>query len=412
MGPSNGGVTQKVDIRFPLSFYFRIANQIINQAKVYRDEKNLLDLYITLNRYSRLVSEIIPQHPNYSTYSTKERLHHKKILKKFAQEMETLKPKLGKKLDEINRQHAEKPKNSGNDSHLTSQTHIQRDVVGKDKFYEGVEDRSDRKFSTNCVFTARRGSTQRCISAENVVLASAIKAEAQTSHDINVHVVTQSSPSPILSCIQSAPHAAHVSHISVADSRNKNSKSSFEGSVSKAIHDVHISVRLMEDFLELARANTDNDLETCGVLGAFLKNRTFYVTTLIIPKQESTSSTCQTLNEEEIYAVHDEKSLFPVGWIHTHPSQSCFMSSIDLHTHYSYQVMLPEALAIVMAPTDATRSYGIFRLSDPVGTSVLKECQERGFHPHQEPADGSPIYEDCSNVYINPNLRFEIIDLR
>eukprot|EP00268_Persea_americana_P024831 TRINITY_DN24216_c0_g1_i2.p1 TRINITY_DN24216_c0_g1~~TRINITY_DN24216_c0_g1_i2.p1 ORF type:complete len:146 (+),score=16.17 TRINITY_DN24216_c0_g1_i2:466-903(+) len=115
------------------------------------------------------------------------------------------------------------------------------------------------------------------------------------------------------------------------------------------------SVRLMEDFLELARANTDNDLETCGVLGAFLKNRTFYVTTLIIPKQESTSSTCQTLNEEEIYAVHDEKSLFPVGWIHTHPSQSCFMSSIDLHTHYSYQVMLPEALAIVMAPTDATR---------------------------------------------------------
>lgn len=24
---------------------------------------------------------------------------------------------------------------------------------------------------------------------------------------------------------------------------------------------------------------------------------------------------CQTLNEEEIYAVHDEKSLFPVGWI-------------------------------------------------------------------------------------------------
>eukprot|EP00268_Persea_americana_P024832 TRINITY_DN24216_c0_g1_i3.p1 TRINITY_DN24216_c0_g1~~TRINITY_DN24216_c0_g1_i3.p1 ORF type:complete len:152 (+),score=28.51 TRINITY_DN24216_c0_g1_i3:358-813(+) len=144
MGLSNGGVTQKVDIRFPLSFYFRIANQIINQAKVYRDEKNLLDLYITLNRYSRLVSEIIPQHPNYSTYSTKERLHHKKILKKFAQEMETLKPKLGKKLDEINRQHAEKPKNSGNDSHLTSQTHIQRDVVGKDKFYEGVEDRSDR----------------------------------------------------------------------------------------------------------------------------------------------------------------------------------------------------------------------------------------------------------------------------
>lgn len=139
------------------------------------------------------------------------------------------------------------------------------------------------------------------------------------------------------------------------------------------------------------------------------KNSTFYVTTLIVPKQESTSNSvswltpvwitmrmhsiiiemkpwlffldfqCQALHEEEIYALQDELSLFPLGWIHvrtnisplssfslprssccveipclsniyfflivfwskspqTHPSQSCFMSSIDLHTQYSYQV--------------------------------------------------------------------------
>ncbi|MQM12425.1 hypothetical protein Taro_045343 [Colocasia esculenta] len=96
----------------------------------------------------------------------------------------------------------------------------------------------------------------------------------------------------------------------------------------------------------------------------------------------------------------------------THPSQSCFMSSIDLHTQYSYQVMLPEAVAIVMAPKDASKSYGVFRITDPGGTTILKQCQESGFHLHQEPSDGTPIYEDCSNVYINPNLRFEVIDLR
>uniref|UniRef100_A0A3N7FQS5 MPN domain-containing protein n=1 Tax=Populus trichocarpa TaxID=3694 RepID=A0A3N7FQS5_POPTR len=88
----------------------------------------------------------------------------------------------------------------------------------------------------------------------------------------------------------------------------------------------------------------------------------------------------------------------------THPSQSCFMSSIDLHTHFSYQAMVPEAFAIVMAPTDQSRSYGIFRLSDPGGMSVLKECEESGFHPHGEPADGSPIYEHCANVFTNTNL--------
>ena len=34
----------------------------------------------------------------------------------------------------------------------------------------------------------------------------------------------------------------------------------------------------------------------------------------------------------------------------THPSQTSFMSSVDLHTHCSYQLMLEEAIAIVCAP--------------------------------------------------------------
>lgn len=34
----------------------------------------------------------------------------------------------------------------------------------------------------------------------------------------------------------------------------------------------------------------------------------------------------------------------------THPSQTAFLSSVDLHTHCSYQLMMPEAVAIVCAP--------------------------------------------------------------
>ncbi|KAF9673457.1 hypothetical protein SADUNF_Sadunf10G0026400 [Salix dunnii] len=205
---------------------------------------------------------------------------------------------------------------------------------------------------------------------------------------ITVHTVTQTSPCPILSFVEKAPKCAHVSLIPVADS---DQRSCNQPSGSRVLQDVHISAQLMEHFLELARENTEKDLETCGILGAFL---------------------CEAVKEEEFFAIQNEHSLFPVGWIHTHPSQSCFMSSIDLHTHYSYQAMVPEAFAIVMAPTDKSRSYGIFRLSDPGGMSVLKECEESGFHPHGEPADGSPIYEHCTNVYTNTNLRFEIFDLR
>ncbi|KAI3936855.1 hypothetical protein MKW92_033565, partial [Papaver armeniacum] len=83
-------------------------------------------------------------------------------------------------------------------------------------------------------------------------------------------------------------------------------------------------VSMMDAFLRLAQANTKKNLETCGVLAGKLKNKVFHITTLIIPKQE------------------------------THPSQTFLMSSVDLHTHHSYQIMLPEAIAIVMAPTDTS----------------------------------------------------------
>jgi len=59
-----------------------------------------------------------------------------------------------------------------------------------------------------------------------------------------------------------------------------------------------------------------------------------------------------------------------------------------------------------------SRSCGLFRLADPEGMNILKNCQETGFHLHKEPDNGNPVYEHCSNVYRNSNLRFEIFDLR
>ncbi|XP_056165427.1 AMSH-like ubiquitin thioesterase 2 isoform X2 [Syzygium oleosum] len=205
---------------------------------------------------------------------------------------------------------------------------------------------------------------------------------AYKCHHVHVQPVTQSFPSPALSFIEDSTEERHLSRVKGAecDSTHSNSRKN-----------LHISACLMEEFLELAKENTDKDLETCGILGAFL---------------------CLAKNEEEVFAIQHEHSLIPVGWIHTHPSQSCFMSSIDLHTQYSYQVMVPEAFAIVVAPTDASRSYGMFRISEPGGMNVLRECRETGFHTHRETADGAPIYEHCANVYTNSNLRFEVFDLR
>ncbi|KAI9262485.1 hypothetical protein EDC94DRAFT_608264 [Helicostylum pulchrum] len=145
---------------------------------------------------------------------------------------------------------------------------------------------------------------------------------------------------------------------------------------------------LQSRFLSIANNNTRNKIETCGILAGTLKNNILKITTLIIPKQTGTPDTCTTENEEDLFDIQDKHDLLTFGWIHTHPTQSCFLSSVDLHTHCSYQLMLPEAIAIVCAPAH-TPNFGIFRLTDPPGLDVISNCKKTpAFHPHPD----LPIY--------------------
>ncbi|CAM8984148.1 unnamed protein product [Rhodiola kirilowii] len=355
--PSDGG---DCDGELSIVFYYRISDQLIAQAADYRDENNVDCLLYTLERYFRHF-EALSQNRSYGKHYERERICCAEKYKAFTEEKELLRLRLCNERDQLS-----------------------------------------PEWSTCLNAHAQDGKVVSFQTAENKCQSP--KREDQASqYQITVNTVTQSSPSSVLSYVEKAPKGAHISRVT-ADGCNPSS--------SNTLHDVHISSWLMEEFMELASQNTKKDVETCGVLGGSLKKGIFYVTTLIIPKQESTSNSCQAMHEEEIFAIQHEHSLFPVGWIHTHPSQRCFMSSVDLHTHYPYQVMVPEAFAIVMAPTDTSRNYGIFRLTVPSGMAIIKECKEKDFHNHSERADGEPIYVECSNVYMNSHLRFEIFDLR
>jgi STAM-binding protein len=240
-------------------------------------------------------------------------------------------------------------------------------------------------------------------------LSSMISFEEPESVNEN-NLIRQPSPPPVLAEVQDLVPAL-CPEVREPECMIENSLPD-ESLRSESPLELHIATSMMDTFMRLAKSNTKKNLETCGILAGSLKNRKFYITALIIPKQESTSDSCQATNEEEIFEVQDKQSLFPLGWIHTHPTQSCFMSSIDVHTHYSYQIMLPEAVAIVMAPQDSSRNHGIFRLTTPGGMTVIRNCDRRGFHAHSSPEDGGPIYNTCKEVYMNPNLKFDVIDLR
>ena len=195
----------------------------------------------------------------------------------------------------------------------------------------------------------------------------------------------------------------------------------------KGLRDVHIPAALLDDFLRAASAATSRNVEFCGILAGRLvggggggddsfssssTTATFSICTLIIPKQEGTSDTVSALAEEEIFEAQDQRGLFPLGWVHTHPSQSCFLSSVDVHTQSGYQTMLDEAVAVVCAPRDVGRRCGIFRLSTPGGLGLVQRCDRRGFHPHPATPTGQPLYELCGHVYLNPRVGHEVLDLR
>lgn len=113
---------------------------------------------------------------------------------------------------------------------------------------------------------------------------------------------------------------------------------------------VFLPSSLRHTFVKIAAPQTKQGIELCGLLCGTVVNNALFINTLLIPQQRGTSDTCETTNEESIWDFISTADVIVVGWIHTHPTQTCFMSSRDVHTHASYQITMEESIAIVCAP--------------------------------------------------------------
>ncbi|XP_044722179.1 JAB1/Mov34/MPN/PAD-1 ubiquitin protease domain-containing protein [Hirsutella rhossiliensis] len=178
------------------------------------------------------------------------------------------------------------------------------------------------------------------------------------------------------------------------------------------IRPVFLPSKLRSAFLEIASKNTRAGLEMCGILCGTPVNNALFVRCLLIPDQKCTSDTCETENEGAMFDYCASEDLLVLGWIHTHPTQTCFMSSRDLHTQAGYQVMMPESIAIVCAPKFKPE-YGIFRLTHPPGLDHILDCKHQDtFHQHSI----GNIYRDTEqphgHVYDSDKLPFYVHDLR
>ena len=87
---------------------------------------------------------------------------------------------------------------------------------------------------------------------------------------------------------------------------------------------------LISKFLEIAKANSDRNIETLGTFGGQLCNNKFRVTHLLIPKQQGQSDSCTMEGDEDVLELHEKENLTLLGWTHTHPAYSVFLSSVDV----------------------------------------------------------------------------------
>ena len=130
------------------------------------------------------------------------------------------------------------------------------------------------------------------------------------------------------------------------------------------------------------------------------------MTHLVVPRQKGDSTTCECLDEELVVAALQENGVVQVGWIHTHPSHSTFLSSIDVHTQYRLQSDIPGAVAIVHSHRDG--QTGHFRLTER-GMLDIANCRQDGFHEGCARSENWGTVQTCS---LKDPLSIKAIDLR
>ncbi|KAH9778749.1 AMSH-like ubiquitin thioesterase 1 [Citrus sinensis] len=387
-----------VDNRIALRYYYRIADNILKQADIFREEKNIIDLYVMLLRFSSLVTETIPCHRDYLASFKSQKLYLKKKLLNALSELEELQPAVQQKINELNRKKTNQVTGWSHASQnstlewpsLKKQTLTNYDVTKPikvqslnslpipDQWMNSSEEckslnfprpnaetlsrhsllgpnglyghwqppKSDKlvKYPNNIDLTPIEIPSLRQPSESSIKIKtdssnvepekSSVQSISTPNDEIEIHrteepcsmisfetseapnsadVIRQPSPPPVLTEVQDLI-AAMSPQVTETECQVGNSLSdAFDRSEPLQLH---ISTTMMDNFMKLAKSNTDKNLETCGILAGSLKNRKFYITALIIPKQESTSDSCQATNEEEIFEVQDKRSLFPLGWIH------------------------------------------------------------------------------------------------
>ncbi|CAH0729293.1 unnamed protein product, partial [Brenthis ino] len=381
------GTVVEVDPNVPPRRYYRSGLEMVRMANVYLAEGSFENAYILYMKFMTLFVEKIRKHPEYSTVPSEVKAVNQSMLKEVMPKAEKLKQKL---LEQYKREHIHYLENE--EKKRIAEEARRKQEQEDEKLAQRLqadENRQDGHKSTPHLLNAEDWAvTPTAPPVDGVLYPDDFATEPPRAPPHHYH------PTPPL-IPPSRPHDAGISdylpsHIG-----------------ERRLRMVMVPAALLPKFLALAASNTARNIELCGILAGILERDQLKITHVVVPKQTGTADSCSTNNEEEIFHYQDQHNLITLGWIHTHPTQTAFLSSVDLHTQCSYQLMMPEAIAIVCAPK--YNETGYFALTSDYGMQYIANCRQTGFHPH--PND-PPLFCSVSHIRLDESAPVEMVDLR
>ncbi|KAG7190245.1 hypothetical protein KM043_006364 [Ampulex compressa] len=375
---SNCASNVEVDHNTPPRRYYRSGVEMIRQADMCMKDGNFEYAYVLYMKFITIFVDKIRNHPQYNAVSKKDRANNQQTLRDVIPKAEELKKQL------LEQYQAELDKYLED---LREREKLEKERLKQEEL-QRLKEEEERK------------NKLAAIKAVNAVINAATVIPPEENKKL---------PSPPPRSLITPPieGAAQTSKDRKTPTVDRSTKPVFLMNDNFALRDVVLPNKLMHHFLTLAFNNTMSNIETCGILAGRLERNKLLVTHLLIPEQTGSPDSCLTRNEEDIFDYQDQHNLITLGWIHTHPTQTAFLSSVDLHTHCSYQLMMAEAIAIVCAPKyDET---GFFALTPEYGLDFIANCRETGFHPHPtEP----PLYMKAKHCKLDLTAVIEVVDLR
>uniref|UniRef100_A0AAX7VWX2 MPN domain-containing protein n=1 Tax=Astatotilapia calliptera TaxID=8154 RepID=A0AAX7VWX2_ASTCA len=366
------GSSVEINDDMPPRRYFRSGMEMIRMANIYTEEGNIEHAFVLYNKYITLFIEKLPKHRDYKTANIPEKKDTLKKLKDVAfPQAEILKKALLKRFEQEYAQYLVKKKE---EEEVLAQQQSKQRALDAERERVAEMQRRQREQEQFSAFEEmiRRQELEK--ERQRVLLEFATPAEPSSDTPLIPGIQGPPLVSPTFPQIPGELFDRSLKPGSLVSPGNNNT-------MVDALRQLAVPAELCRSFLRLAEANTSRAVETCGILCGKLTRNAFTVTHVIVPKQCGGPDYCDTENEEELFLMQDQYDLITLGWIHTHPTQTAFLSSVDLHTHCSYQIMLPEAIAIVCSPK--FNEIGYFRLTDR-GTDEISTCKQKGFHPHSK----------------------------